>query len=615
MSLEGDGYILKSKYYREVSGYSMPKINVLPPNIANKIAAGEVVDRPASVVKELVENSIDAGATEITVVIQQAGKELIQVVDNGSGMDETDAVLAFERHATSKITNIKDLDRIFTLGFRGEALPSIASVSRLELITCTADSNEGVLLRINGGKLEHKEKVAAQPGTIISVKNLFFNTPARRNFLRADTTEFNHILKWLKRFFLAYPNIHFTLINNGEELYHLPATSLDERIAQVFGKEFYEGLVFVQEDLGEISLQGYVCRPDMARGNTQNQFIFLNRRTIVNRNLSHAVFQGYGNLLERSRYPQFVMFLEIPPHLVDVNVHPTKMEVRFANERVIYHLFLSAVRKAIQSKNIIPKFSMAPQEKEKQEIQKQFISSTTVLPSRETQSGKQSSQISPASSQQQMSFEYEELPTPSHRTAPSEEEAPTTQQSTFWQVHNRYILSQIPSGLVIIDQHVAHERILFEQISDSLKEGKSIPTQQLLFPQTIELSLDDYLIYQDIKEWLSKIGFAITELSGRSIVIEGIPGDVKVGKEEKILLEILDYFRENEGNEYPPHERIAAAFACKNAIKSGEKLTQEEMKSLVNQLFQTREPYFCPHGRPVIVTLHLEELDKKFKRI
>ena len=594
----------------------MPKINVLPPNIANKIAAGEVVDRPASVVKELVENAIDARATEITVVIQQAGKELIQVIDNGVGMDESDAELAFERHATSKISDIHDLDRILTLGFRGEALPSIASVSRLEMRTCPLESEVGILLRLNGGKIEHKEKIAARHGTIVSVKNLFFNTPARRNFLRADTTEFNHIVKWLKRFFLAYPEIHFILIHNGEELFNLPTGTQDERIAQVFGQKFYEGLVYVKEELNEIILEGYVCRPDLARGNTQNQFIYLNRRTIINRNLAHAVFQGYGNLIERSRYPQFVMFLHIPPHLVDVNVHPTKMEVRFANERVIYHLFLSAVRKGIQSQGIVPRFDIKQDSTDQQEIRQHFQHIRKAPPEKPTAETKTPSKKGEASGQ--MSFAYRELPQEQQDTysppAP-QPPAPTTQQPNFWQVHNRYILSQIKSGLVIIDQHVAHERILYEQISRHLQEGKPVPTQQLLFPHTLELSLEDYLIFQDIKEWLVKIGFVITELSGRSIVIEGIPADVKVGKEARILLEIIDYYRENEGGQYEPHEKIAAAFACKNAIKSGEKLTVEEMNALVDQLFQTREPYFCPHGRPVIVTLNLEELDRKFKRI
>jgi DNA mismatch repair protein MutL len=606
----------------------MAKIKVLPSNIANKIAAGEVVDRPASVVKELVENAIDAEATRITAVISQSGKELIQVIDNGVGMDEKDAELAFERHATSKVSDVHDLDRIMTLGFRGEALPSIASVSRLEIKTSTGDNDVGTLLKLEGGKITPREKLALKQGTTISVKNLFYNTPARRNFLRADTTEFNHILKELKRFFLAYPGIHFTLIHNGEELYNLPATTQDERIVHVFDQKFYEGLVYVREELSGMVLDGYVCRPDQARGNSANQFVFLNRRTIINRNLAHAVFQGYGNLIERSRYPQFIMFLQIAPQQVDVNVHPTKMEVRFANERVIYQLFLSAVRKATQSDNIIPGFTPKMQDSHRKEVRHHFrqmparggSDSPNTFPSfrpASPESGKKPAEENPS----QITFSYDPMPPKALPAIENERFSPevageaTLQQPLLWQVHNRYILSQIKSGLVIIDQHVAHERILYEQILTYLNAGKNVPSQQLLFPQTIELPLEDYLVYGDIKEWLEKTGFVITELSGRAIVIEAIPMDVKVGKEAKVLLEIIDFYRANEGNKFEPREKIAAAFACKNAIKSGERLSVEAMNALVNQLFQTREPYFCPHGRPVIVTLALEELDRKFKRI
>lgn len=616
----------------------MPKIKILPPNIANKIAAGEVVDRPASVVKELVENAIDAEAGQISVVIAQAGKELIQVIDNGVGMDEEDAELAFQRHATSKIADVRDLERILTLGFRGEALPSIASVSRLEVKTCPRGSEVGLLLKLEGGSIAAREKLALKPGTTITVKNLFYNTPARRNFLRADTTELNHILKELKRFFLAYPEIHFTFIHNGEELANLPPASQDERIIRVFDQKFYEGLAYVREELNEIVLEGYVCRPEQARGNSANQFIYLNRRAIINRNLAHAILQGYGNLIERSRYPQFLMFLHIPPHLVDVNVHPTKMEVRFVNERVIYHLFLSAVRKAIQSKNIIPGFTLkASPEREHspgaqwEEIRRQFSRGGTLTPppisgdilfqSQEHAPGQptegSAAKLSKATSQ--MAFHYESLlpsaPSPEKNREGADNLPQTSSQAIFWQVHNRYILSQIKSGLVIIDQHVAHERILYEEILRYLSNERNAPSQQLLFPQTLELALEDYLVYSDIKEWLHKIGFGITELSGRTVMIEAVPVGVKVGKEARILIEIIDFYRENEGSKMAAHEKIAAAFACKNAIKSGEKLSVEAMSSLVNQLFATKEPYFCPHGRPVIVTLDLEELDRKFKRI
>ena len=589
----------------------MPNIKVLPPNIANKIAAGEVVDRPASIVKELVENSIDAEATEIKVIISQAGKEMIQVADNGSGMSEEDAILAFERHATSKIKDIHDLDHILTLGFRGEALASIASVSRLELKTCL-NGQTGTLLKIDSGKIISKEKAALKQGTIITVKNLFYNTPARRNFLSSESTESNHILKALKRFFLSHPDIHFIVINNDEEIFNLPATSLDTRIAQVFGQKFYDNLVYVREELNDIIFEGYICQPENARGNTANQFIFLNRRSIINRNLAHAIFQGYGNLIERSKYPQFIVFLNISANLVDVNVHPTKMEVRFSNERVIYHLFLSAVRKAIQKEDMVPEFSMDASGSERKEIQNYFQTRRFGNPVKKVFSHHDIAE----DLEDQTSMDFANLITKTE-TENSVEVPPANQtvQANLWQVNNRYIFSQIKSGLVVIDQHVAHERVLYEKFLKYLESGRNVPSQQLLFPQTLDLALEDYLIYSEVKDWIERIGFSITELSGRTIVIEAIPADVKVGHESKILIQILDYYRENEGGNYQPHEKIAAAFACKNAIKSGDKLSLEEMNSLIDQLFATKEPYFCPHGRPVIITFSLEELDKKFKRI
>ncbi|MCB0291474.1 MAG: DNA mismatch repair endonuclease MutL [Calditrichaeota bacterium] len=615
----------------------MPIIKVLPTHIANKIAAGEVVDRPASVVKELVENAIDARADHISVIIAKAGKELIQVIDNGVGMEAEDAELAFKRHATSKIAQLEDLERILTLGFRGEALPSIASVSRLELKTCARGSQLGSLFAINGGQIVTREKIAFKPGTSIAVKNLFFNTPARRNFLRADSTEFNHILKTLRCFFLAYPEVHFVLVHNGEELYNLPAQPLDERIGQVFGEKNYQGLVYFREELNDIVLEGYVCTPDQTRGNTANQYIFLNRRVIVNRQLSHAIFQGYGNLIERSRYPQYIINLHVPPQMVDVNVHPTKMEVRFANERAIYHLFLSAVRKAVQSRHIVPGFTLDPGAEAQQEIRQHFqqFRPGTEAPPTPVQpfktGGASSSAGMPAqdrpfqpsrpvgapekspASPGQGSFTYEPLPSrPTTPATPKPPDARTT--ANLWQVHNRYIFSQINSGLVIIDQYAAHQRILYEQILHALNEQKKAPSQQLLFPQTVELALEDYLIFEDIKSWLDQIGFGITAFSGRTVLIEAIPAEVKVGNEAKILSDIIDYYRENEGVKQPPQEKIAAAFASKNALKSGEKLTPEAMTALVDQLFRTREPYFTPGGKPVIVTLELDELDRKFKR-
>jgi DNA mismatch repair protein MutL len=594
----------------------MSNIKILPPQIANKIAAGEVVDRPAAVVKELIENAIDAHATEIKIVLEQAGKNLIQVVDNGSGMGAEDLPLAFQRHATSKIEKVADLDKILTLGFRGEALPSIASVARIEIKSCLSGENLGTEMQLENGKIIHQEKIALKSGTTVTVRNLFYNTPARRNFLRSDVTELNHINRVLKRFFLGYPEIRFDVLHNDKEIYQLQQTNIEQRLTAVLGEELYDGMVFVREDLNDIFLEGYACRPDLARGNSENQFIFLNKRAIQNRGLNHAVLQGYGNLIERSQYPQFIIFLNTPPNFVDINVHPTKMEVRFSNERAIYHMFLSAVRKAIQTENVIPSFSLNKLDNQKKEIERKFKPRNLPFP-RPLKSLNNFEENE--SLESQLTFSYT-IPSPDnedddYRATSSDNLDDSVEQPGLWQIHRRYICSQIKSGLVIIDQHVAHERVLYEKFLGYLNEKRSVPSQKLLFPQTLELSLEDFLIFGEIKEWIQKIGFAFTELSGRTILIEAIPADVKVGYEGKVLLEIIDYYRDNEGSEYQPHEKIAAAFSCKNAIKSGDKLTQKEMIALVDQLFATKEPYFCPHGRPVIVTLNLEEIDRKFKRI
>ena len=478
------------------------------------------------------------------------------------------------------------------------------------------NSEAATSVLLEGGVETRRDHVAMRQGTTTTVKNLFFNTPARRNFLRSDVTEFNHINRVLKRFILSYPEVGFRVIHNEKTIYDYPSVTQDERITQVFGTELYEGLVFIRQDLGEIQLEGYVSRPDMARNSGENQFIFLNKRPIQNRSLSYAVMQGFGNLIDRSQYPQYVLFLKMSPQLVDINVHPTKMEVRFSNERAIYHLFLSSVRNAVQSEKIVPEFSMKNQEPDRKEINNHF---RLFRSSRPFRPGSFSGQW-PIENQNQLDLGLS-APTPGEQDDSetgenkAEEEQEGREQPRLWQVHKRYICSQIKSGLVIIDQHVAHERILYEKTLNYFANQKKLPSQKLLFPQTLELSLEDFLIYEDIKEWLEKLGFNITDMSARTVLIEAIPSEVKVGYEGKILLEIIDYYRENQGGEYKPHEKISAAFACKNAIKSGEKLNQLEMTSLVDQLFATREPYFCPHGRPVLVTLNLEEIDRKFKRI
>ena len=597
----------------EVTSKLENKIHILPVSLSNKIAAGEVVERPASVVKELVENSIDAEASKISVVLKNSGKELVQVVDDGQGMAAEDLKLAFKRHATSKIFKAEDLDHIETLGFRGEALPSIASVAITEAISREKDKPTAIRILMDGGKLSKSDKVAAPVGTNIQIKQLFYNTPARRNFLRADSTELQHIISTLKRFFLAYPDIEFKVIHDDSELFHLKSTNIEERNRDVFGEDQFSALIKINDQLGGIELSGFISKPDRVRRARGNQYIFLNGRPIQHKSFNHAIMQAYGNLIQPGEYPLFCIFIELDPRLVDVNVHPSKMEVRFSNERSLYHFFLSTVRKAFHNENIIPKMetgtSNAFLSKFSDEEKKESILSELKNRSRYMGRGAEH-QLSLVYFESEEKEEKKEIDIPQTQSVPMD-----VSDVQFWQIHNRYILSQIKSGIVIIDQHVAHERILFERILRILREGEQSVGQQLLFPQTITLSMDDFIKFKDIVHLLNKIGFVLRIFSGTTIIIDAIPVDVKIGREAQILLDIIDYYKGDPDREFDPYQRIAAAFSCKNAIKAGEQLTQPQMHAMVDQLFACESPYFCPHGRPVIVTMDLEEFDRKFKRI
>ncbi len=595
------------------------RIRILSEILANKIAAGEVVERPASVVKELVENAIDAEADQIAIFIEQGGRKQIQVVDNGFGMDADNLQTAFERHATSKIATEEDLNRIETLGFRGEALPSIASVSQIEIKSRTADEEMGNIYTLNGGKNGRLRKTAANVGTSIQVKNLFFNTPARREFLRAESTENQQIMLVLKRFFLAYPNIAFELWMDDKQLFNLSEADVGERVRAVLGHAFFKGLLPVNAELGGVVLRGFISRPDVVRKSRGHQFLFLNGRPIHDKSLHHAVFQGYSNLISAGEYPIFCLFLEMDTRLVDVNVHPGKMEVRFTNDRSLYYFFINTVKKTLNDEGVIPEFrnepgtaTSPPQEDRPKEIIDELRNRKRSM-ARYTGGSQLSLTYFEPSAQQDPSPDESE---PSQESRPPQLPPLQTQADVqFWQLHNRYIISEIRSGMVIIDQHVAHERILFERMIKVVKEDQQHGGQKLLFPHKLTLNYEDFMVFKDIYEILKKIGFSIKVFSGNTIVIEAMPADVKVGRESQILLDIIDYYRNEPLNNFDHFEKIAAAFACKNAIKSGEPLTQTEMHNLVDQLFACETPFFCPHGRPVIVTMDLEEMDRKFKRI
>jgi DNA mismatch repair protein MutL len=602
------------------------KIHILRSDLANKIAAGEVVQRPASAVKELLENSLDAGARSITVIIQDAGKVLLQVVDDGEGMSHEDALLAFKRHATSKISKPEDLERITTLGFRGEALASIGAVAQVELKTRTESDEVGSLVRVEGDDVKEVSRAACEKGTSVTARNLFYNTPGRRNFLKSQQTERKNTTDVVTRMALSFPEVSWQYISDGENLLTLAPASFEDRVRDIVGKKQFEQLVRVKETTEYLTLDGFIGRPDFIRRNRTEQLLFLNRRFIVNRAINHAVFQAYEHLLVKGAFPFFVLNLSVDPHNVDVNVHPSKMEVKFENESNIYRFVLSVVKRTLAANDLIPTMEMvsrdsagmpdsrlrfgAPAPVSTQEVMGipgQFDLDQLFRRNRMSGEGVAVDSFAPVIQRDRPDRPDLIVPQETSLNAPQEGRA-------IWQVHNKYILSQIKTGIMIVDQHVAHERILYERVLANF-ENNMPSSQQLLFPQTVELTPGDYSLAKDLLPHLETLGFVIKPFGKNTMVIEGIPADVRVGSERKILQELLDEFRNNEHHTtMDARDNLAKSFACKAAVKAGDRLTSQEMISLIDQLFLTTMPYVCPHGRPVVIKISTDELDKRFGR-
>lgn len=604
-------------------------IHPLPPEISNKIAAGEVIQRPASVVKELLDNAIDAGADDIKVIIENAGRTLIQVIDNGCGMSEEDLPLCFQRHATSKINSIDDLFSIKTMGFRGEAMASIASVSQVLVRSKRAEDINGWELEINGGEEKTVRPVATADGTSISVKNLFFNVPARRQFLKTDVTELRHILRTVQYAALAFPKVGFQVIADGEIVYTLPKDSLKNRIVNLFGSAYNASLIEFEEETSYLRIYGFASDPKLAKKSRGEQFLFVNGRPFQHRYLTHVVLSLYDAWTRNNEYPFYALFFELDPSKVDVNVHPAKMEVKFEDERSVIQLAKSVVNRALNNHFNVP---MIPSDEDpflSDQSTKGFdtgfnfkapakdfdkpASGGFSVPSRINKSDVRNRGDEFATDLYAQPSRQDKQPSHFPETVRNEEKEEKPDLSSFWQLHNTYVITQTRTGLCMIDQHLAHKRIIFEKAMNATEEA--LPsTQQLLFAQTLELSASDFTLLKELHPIVQRMGFSVQLMSGNTAMINGVPADIDIGNEQEVLVSMLHQYQElGQKINLESRERLAIAFASRAAIPRGRKLAYEEMEALVDQLFACEQPYLDPLKKPTIVYLSLDEIQSRFR--
>lgn len=618
---------------------SQRRIAVLPDHIANKIAAGEVIQRPESVVKELLENSLDAGAANILVVVKDGGKKLIQVTDDGSGMDEQDALSSFLRHATSKIVSYEDLEDIRTYGFRGEALASVAAVAQVTMKTRRKEDDAAVVVKIDGGGTPQISREGRGPGTTIMVQNLFYNVPARRKFLKSSVTEFRHLYDVVHRTAISKPGIAVQFISDDDQVFNLKPAPQARRLVDVFGERQFEGMIPVSESGDYLTVTGYVGKPSFSQRTRQNQYLFLNGRTIVNRSINHAVYSAYEHLLIKGTFPFFLLFLEIDPRRVDVNVHPSKMEAKFDDDQSVYRILSGLVRRALAGSGAVPAATLKEGEAAGGGLGLRFTGRQHGWPGTDepswsfperTRVDARTGEIlpfvpaSPAdgaaiAARLFGSVEQEFARASAEGTAPSTLPHDTTRPgpdgtALIWQLHNKYILSQIRNGLLIVDQHVAHERILYERALDRFAANIR-SAQQLLFPYTLQLSTADSGLLTELLPHFDLLGFDIKPFGKNTFVIEGVPPDVRTGGEGRIVEDVLALYKEyQQKSPMDARDTLAKSYSCKSAIKAGDSLNEQEMRSLIDQLFATRMPYVCPHGRPIVLRISIEELDRRFGR-
>jgi DNA mismatch repair protein MutL len=573
------------------------KICVLSDEMASRIAAGEVVERPASVVKELIENSLDAGATEISVAVEKSGTARICVTDNGEGMGSEDLVLAVERHATSKLRNEEDLFRVATLGFRGEALPSIASVSRMEIVSRPLMAETGYRLRIEGGKREALLITGSPPGTRVEIKEIFFNTPARRKFLKSPATELGHICDVFNRAALAYPDVHFRLFHDGRTIADYAVTREgSDRLHQVLGREIAKDLIAFSRGQGELVIKGNLSAAPISFPNSRYLMTFVNRRFVRDKVLTHAVLQGYETLLMKGQYPAVVLFLEIPFAEVDVNVHPAKYEVKFLRQAMVHEAVVDAVQYALRKQAKQPtKISVAPEA---------FAAVEAPFP-----------YGSPAIEQDQSHLQRDLVPVASGDSE-SIHQGFFSSLNILGQILGCYLVCSSPEGLVLIDQHAAHERVFFEKFRQQLNEGR-VEQQSLLIPQTIALPAGELLVLEQKLLALERFGFLVEPFGPDAYAITAVPGLLPEGDYRPIVLEMVAELAEVENSEKLRQrlEERLATIACHSVIRANRKLEMSEMRALLWELDQIDFSTQCPHGRPVLIEFSRDRLDRLFKRV
>jgi DNA mismatch repair protein MutL len=577
-------------------------ISRLSEDLQNKISAGEVVERPSSVVKELLENSLDANSNQIDITIEQGGNQLIQVRDNGIGIKKDQLPNSIKRFHTSKLSKLDDLFNINTLGFRGEALASIASVAQLSIISDDGNSG-GAEISVIDGQAGGIKPAPSISGTQITIQNLFYNTPARRKFLKTPRTEGRKIIEMVKRFGLSNPQVGFSLVVDGKKVINLLIETLSERIGSLFDNTYQKNIIPIEISKADFTFTGYIGNLNLVRKRFGEQYIYLNGRYIKDRLLNSAVYSSYQSLVQRGEYPFFIINIQMPYEQVDVNVHPMKTEVRFNDEWRVYHVLKSGVSQSLSEiLNTIPNF------------QRISSDSSSFFQNSNNQSSIDFNNTIQGNGLVSNLEKTDRAKLYASNIESSKDGIDNFNIEKMWQVHKKYIISELNSGLVVIDQHVAHERVLYEECLQAF-ESKIMSSQTLLFPEEIEFSKDEYDILLEIFPYLEKIGFKIVETENSKLVVEATPSDISWGDEKKIIKEIIDEFISTRKKYSSYKEALAASFACKAAVKAGDQMSKDEMVMLVNRLFSTEHPYYCPHGRPIIMQLSLEELDRRFERI